>query len=69
MMRFSFFRKSNIELVSDSGTEVMEFEYPVNIQQPMIDDVVRYFRGEGPNPCSLNEAEIVMKMMDATLKK
>lgn len=69
MMRFSFFRKSNIDLISDLGTEVMEFDYPVNIQQPMIDDVVRYFRGEGPNPCSLDEAAIVMDMMDATLQK
>jgi 1,5-anhydro-D-fructose reductase (1,5-anhydro-D-mannitol-forming) len=69
MMRFSFFRKSNIDLVNDQGTQVMEFDYPVNIQQPMIDDVVRYFRGEGPNPCSLDEAEIVMQMIDATLRR
>lgn len=69
MMRFSFFRKSNIELINDQGTEVLEFDYPINIQQPMIDDVVRYFRGEGPNPCSLDEAEVVMQMIDATLQR
>ena len=67
MMRFSFFRKSTIELTTDSANEVMEFDYPVNIQQPMIDSVVKYFRGEGPNPCSLEEASVVMSMMDATL--
>lgn len=66
MIRFSFFRKSTIELITDSGTQVMEFDYPVNIQQPMIDSVVRYFRGEGPNPCSLAEAEVVMRMIDST---
>jgi hypothetical protein len=41
-------------------------DYPVNIQHPMIDAVTRYFRGEGANPCSLEEALIVMKMMDKT---
>jgi 1,5-anhydro-D-fructose reductase (1,5-anhydro-D-mannitol-forming) len=67
MMRFSFFRKSAIELTTDSASEVMEFEYPINIQHPMIEDVVRYFRGEGKNPCSLEEAAVVMSMMDATV--
>jgi 1,5-anhydro-D-fructose reductase (1,5-anhydro-D-mannitol-forming) len=67
MMRFSFFRKSTIDLITDNATEVMDFDYPVNIQQPMIEDVVRYFRGEGKNPCSLDEAAVVMSMMDATV--
>jgi 1,5-anhydro-D-fructose reductase (1,5-anhydro-D-mannitol-forming) len=66
MMRFSFFRKSSIELSTDTGSDVLEFDYPVNIQQPMIDGVVRYFRGEGANPCSLQEACVVMQMIDAT---
>jgi predicted dehydrogenase len=65
MLRFSFFKKSTLEIVRENGTEVLEPEYPVNIQQPMIDAVTKYFRGEGENPCSLEEALVVMKMMDA----
>jgi 1,5-anhydro-D-fructose reductase (1,5-anhydro-D-mannitol-forming) len=38
-------------------------DYPVNIQQPMIEAVTKYFREEGPNPCSLQEALVIMKMM------
>ena len=44
--------------------QIAEPEYPVNIQQPMIDAVTKYFRDEGPNPCSLEEALVVMQMMD-----
>jgi predicted dehydrogenase len=63
-MRFSFFRISTIELVTDTGTEIFELEYPVNIQQPHINNVVKFFRGEGANPCSLEEALVTMKVMD-----
>lgn len=66
LLRFSFFKKSSIEVIKDSGTEILEMDYPVNIQQPMIDAVTKYFRGEGPNPCPLEEALVVMKMIDAT---
>jgi 1,5-anhydro-D-fructose reductase (1,5-anhydro-D-mannitol-forming) len=63
-LRFSFFRKSTIEIVTDAGSEQLEMDYPVNIQQPMIEAVTKFFRGEGPNPCSLEEARVIMKMMD-----
>jgi predicted dehydrogenase len=66
-IRFAFFRKSNIEVVTDAGTEILEMDYPVNIQQPMIDAVTKYFRNEGPNPCSLEDALITMRMMDKTV--
>jgi hypothetical protein len=33
----------------------------------MIEQVVRYFRGEGENPCSLEDALVTMKMMDSTV--
>jgi len=67
LLRFAFFKKSTLEIVTDSGVEVLEPEYPVNIQQPMIESVSEFFRGEGPNPCSLEESLIVMRMMDKTL--
>jgi 1,5-anhydro-D-fructose reductase (1,5-anhydro-D-mannitol-forming) len=66
MMSFSFFRKSEIMLQTDAGVQKLEFDYPENIQQPMIDAVVKFFRGEGPNPCSLQEAHVIMEMMDQT---
>jgi 1,5-anhydro-D-fructose reductase (1,5-anhydro-D-mannitol-forming) len=65
-IRFSFFRVSTIELTTDKGTQIFELDYPVNIQQPMIDAVTKFFRGEGPNPCSLEDALVTMKMMDKT---
>ena len=64
-LKFAFFKHSAIELTTDSGTEILQMEYPENIQLHMIDAVTKYFRGEGPNPCSLDEALIVMKMMEA----
>lgn len=65
-IRFSFFKVSTIELINESGTQTFEMDYPVNIQQPMIDAVTKYFRGEGPNPCSLSDALVTMRMMDRT---
>lgn len=64
LIRFSFFRKSTIELITDAGTQVLELEYPENIQHPMIEAVTKYFRGESTNPCSLEDALVVMKMID-----
>lgn len=68
-LQFSFFRQSTITLVTDAGSESLEMEYPVNIQHPMIEAVTKFFRGEGPNPCSLEEALEVMKMMDQAGKR
>ena len=62
---FAFFRKSNIDIRTSTGTERIVFDYPENIQQPMIDEVVKFFRGEGPNPCSLEDALVSMKMMNS----
>lgn len=64
IIRFSFFRNSSIELVNDEGKQVLELEYPVNIQQPHIHHVVKYFRGENANPCTLQEALVTMRVMD-----
>jgi predicted dehydrogenase len=63
-IRFSFFRVSTIELTTENQKQVLEFEYPANIQQPHIGNVVQFFRGEKNNPCSLQEALVTMKIMD-----
>jgi predicted dehydrogenase len=66
-IRFSFFRVSTIELTTSAGIETFELEYPVNIQQPHINNVVKFFRGEGANPCSLEEALVTMEVMDKAI--
>jgi 1,5-anhydro-D-fructose reductase (1,5-anhydro-D-mannitol-forming) len=63
-IRFSFFRVSTIELTNEQGKQISEHEYPVNIQQPHIENVVKFFRGEAENPCSLEDALITMQIMD-----
>jgi predicted dehydrogenase len=64
IIRFSFFRVSTIELTNEAGKQISEYEYPVNIQQPHINNVVRFFRGEAENPCSLQDALVTMEIMD-----
>lgn len=63
---FSFFRKSDIDIITPEGRQTITLDYPENIQHPMIDEVVRFFRREGPNPCSLEDALVTMRMMDST---
>lgn len=63
---FCFFKKSDITITTPEGTQRLSFDYPENIQEPMIADVVKYFRGEGPNPCSLDDALTTMKIMEST---
>jgi 1,5-anhydro-D-fructose reductase (1,5-anhydro-D-mannitol-forming) len=65
-IHFSFFRVSEIELTTGS-TEIFTLEYPINIQQPHINNVVRFFRGEDANPCRLQEALVTMQVMDKAI--
>lgn len=65
-MKFSFFKGATLEVLTATSKEVLEFTNPVNIQHPMIERVVRHFRGEGDNPCSLSEALLIMRMIDST---
>ena len=67
-IHFSFFRVSKIELITDTGTAIFELEYPINIQQPHIDNVVKFFRGEGANPCTLEDALVTMRVMDKAVQ-
>jgi 1,5-anhydro-D-fructose reductase (1,5-anhydro-D-mannitol-forming) len=66
---FSFFRNPVLEIFIDKRLDKLEFPIPEHIQQPMIEQVVRFFRGEGSNPCSLDDALESLKMMDATLEE
>jgi predicted dehydrogenase len=66
-LTFSFFSGAKLEIKSNDGTKIMEFTNPPNIQLNMIDKVVKYFRGEADNPCSIDDAIVSMKMMDSTV--
>jgi predicted dehydrogenase len=63
---FPFFGKT-VTWHNESHIEpqVVNFEHPQHIQQPMIERVVAYFAGNGENMCSIAQAIIVMKMIDA----
>lgn len=63
-IRFSFFKISKIELSTGEGNQVFEEEYPINIQEPHIHNVVKFFRGESDNPCTLKEALVTMNILD-----
>ena len=67
-LRFSFFTNGDLQVITPAGTQVMPMEFPVNIQLPRIEAVTKYFRGEGPNPCSLEDALVSMRIMDQTLQ-
>ena len=66
-IRFSFFRVSTIELTTNAGIETLELEYPINIQHPHINSVVKFFRGESANPCTLEDALVTMQVMDKAI--
>lgn len=54
---------------TEAGEETINFTHPMHIQQPMIEKIVAYFKDEGPNPCTIDEAVVLMKIIDAfTLK-
>jgi predicted dehydrogenase len=55
---------------TDDDEQTLNFTHPGHIQQPMIEKIVAYFNNEGPNPCSIDEAIVLMDIMDAfTVKK
>ncbi len=61
---FGQYIKVNVE----GKEELLNFEPLQHVEQPMIEQVVAYFRGEGENPCSAEEALKTMKIMDAFTK-
>jgi predicted dehydrogenase len=52
-------------LRNENGKETFRFQHPEHIQQPMIQKVVNYFRGNEPNPCSAEEALKSLSIMEA----
>ena len=63
-IEFAFFG-NQIKVVLDNVEEVLVFQHPPHIQQPMIEKVVQYFLGKAANPCSLEEAFKSLEVMEA----
>ncbi|MBC7828952.1 MAG: Gfo/Idh/MocA family oxidoreductase [Chitinophagaceae bacterium] len=68
-IRFSVFKQQEILLTKKNETEIFRFELLEHVQQPMIDSVVKYFMGVGPNPCSAEEGVETMRLMEVFTKK
>ena len=65
---FSAFTDNNIALINEQGKTVFSFDELQHVQQPMIEEVVRYFLGEAENPCTADDGVTVMEWIDAFTK-
>jgi predicted dehydrogenase len=66
---FPFYGNS-CQLIKNGKSEVFDFVHPAHIQQPMIEQVVKYFSGEiDANPCEAEAGLEVAKLMDAFTRK
>ena len=67
-IEFSFFDNKPIKLTVGEKAEILTFDPLQHVQQPMIENVVKYFLDEGPNPCSGEEGVEIMKLIDQFIK-
>lgn len=58
-----------VRVENETGAQTLKFIHPEHIQQPMIAKIVSYFKDEVPNPCTIDEAVVLMDIMDAFTKK
>lgn len=63
-LSINFFGQQVIRLNNSDGNEEIIIPNPPHIQQPMIEQVNDYFRGERDNPCSITAAKAVMQLID-----
>ncbi len=68
-LSFPIFEHKKIEIHKKGKTEIIAFEPLEHVQQPLIQKVVDYFLDKGPNPCSGEDAALVMKLMDEFTEK
>ncbi len=64
---FPFFG-NEISLESNGKREILKFEHPKHIQQPLIQATVNYFLEKGENPCSVDDGLKGMQIIDAFIK-
>lgn len=55
----------DVTLKAGTDERVVKFPALEHVQRPMIEKVVNYFRSNGDNPCSIDDAVVLMKIMDA----
>lgn len=63
-LSFPIFEHRTITIHKNGGTTDILFEPLQHVQQPLIQKVVNYFLGTGPNPTSGADGAIVMKLLD-----
>ena len=64
--RISFHLYGNEATVyKDGKEEIITFNHPKYVQQPMIEQVVQYFLGKATNPCPALDAIESMKIMES----
>ena len=64
-LSFSVFGPQQIHLHTNGTTSVINHTAPQHVQQPMIEQVVRYFLGQRDNPCPPGAGVQVMQWIDA----
>lgn len=67
-MDFPFFSSAadtKLRIVRDGKATTEDFSFPAHIQQPLIEQVVQYFKGTAKNPCGLEEALVTLDMIEA----
>jgi predicted dehydrogenase len=63
-IEFSFFDNQDITIIKEGVKERLHFEKPIHAQQPMIENIVQYFLGQGENPCSVIDGVVVMELIE-----
>jgi len=66
---FSTFTTHHIVVSRKGEEQVIRFDELPHVQQPMIEAVVNYFLGEGPNPSSAENAVQTMHLIDSFTKE
>jgi predicted dehydrogenase len=64
-LSFSIFDGAPVVLEADAIVTEFPFDPLPHVQQPMIEAVMRFFRGDGANPCPVGEAVETMEWIDA----
>lgn len=59
---------NTVTVSKDGDEEEFIFDGLPHVQQPMIEEVVKYFLGKAENPCSADQAIQSMKLMDSFTK-
>ncbi|GAA4400044.1 Gfo/Idh/MocA family oxidoreductase [Nibrella viscosa] len=62
-IRFTVF-SNQYSVWVNGGEQSVTVQHPTHVQQPMIEAVVQYFLGNGPNPCPAEEAIEMFGVME-----